>query len=555
MRKNRGITLIALVITIIILLILAGISISSLTNNGLLEKATQSKRLQIKAEMKEQLIIAIQELQVEKKGEVTLDDITEDWISEKLKDYEGELLNSNSENEKKIKMKKSGITGIFTISENLNIMEFEGLGLSYDILERNGNNIKISITIIDEENGINKIELPNKEPLIYNKEKEIKGIEYIVQLGEEYIVTITTGDGETKKEKILIDPEIQITEAYINTTQNATSSAPINSIEKETKLYISFTATLEGQNCTIDPPLTQEITKNGKYKYTITGTYKGRTITKTKEIIVNQYQITGDFVNYDAGEWTQEEIEHLEKFKLYDINSSHTSNEIFKLNSEEGLNLTFGGFTYKGNSNDNVEGVITSRNQSVAPQNGYGIPYDDGWQVLEVEEKEINGEKRMCITKLIHAGSPENFVFYYTTTYDAWRARYIFTGIEEVEGSCSSLSDGKSLEVRNWDMYKDKKQLELIDNVHLMTSQETWSQPGVGDFESTGIVRTNAAYWVMDPTAWHGGRYHMAVGSAGGTNWSDSNLCLGIRPVIELKEGVYIEEGDGTKLAPYVLRK
>ena len=57
-----------------------------------------------------------------------------------------------------------------------------------------------------------------------------------MQLGEEYIVTITTGDGETKKEKILIDPEIQITEAYINTTQNATSSAPINSIEKETKL-------------------------------------------------------------------------------------------------------------------------------------------------------------------------------------------------------------------------------------------------------------------------------------------------------------------------------
>ena len=166
MRKNRGITLIALVITIIILLILAGISISSLISNGLLEKATQSKRVQIKAEMKEQLIIAIEELQVEKKGEVTLDDITADWVSEKLKDYEGELLNSNSENEKKIKMKKSGITGIFTISENLNIMEFEGLGFSYDILERNGNNIKISITIIDEENGINKIELPNKEPLI-----------------------------------------------------------------------------------------------------------------------------------------------------------------------------------------------------------------------------------------------------------------------------------------------------------------------------------------------------------------------------------------------------
>ncbi len=38
-RKDTGITLVALVITIIILLILAGISISSLTGSGLFGKA------------------------------------------------------------------------------------------------------------------------------------------------------------------------------------------------------------------------------------------------------------------------------------------------------------------------------------------------------------------------------------------------------------------------------------------------------------------------------------------------------------------------------------
>lgn len=41
--QNRGITLIALVITIIILLILAGISIAQLTGNGLFEKAKLAK--------------------------------------------------------------------------------------------------------------------------------------------------------------------------------------------------------------------------------------------------------------------------------------------------------------------------------------------------------------------------------------------------------------------------------------------------------------------------------------------------------------------------------
>lgn len=43
-RKNLGITLIALVVTIVVLLILAGISISMLTGqNGILNRATESK--------------------------------------------------------------------------------------------------------------------------------------------------------------------------------------------------------------------------------------------------------------------------------------------------------------------------------------------------------------------------------------------------------------------------------------------------------------------------------------------------------------------------------
>ena len=44
MRKTKGITLIALVITIIILLILAGVTIASLSGeNGILKNATQAK--------------------------------------------------------------------------------------------------------------------------------------------------------------------------------------------------------------------------------------------------------------------------------------------------------------------------------------------------------------------------------------------------------------------------------------------------------------------------------------------------------------------------------
>ena len=50
--KNNGITLIALVVTIIVLLILAGVSISMLTgNNGIIAQAQKAKREFITDEM------------------------------------------------------------------------------------------------------------------------------------------------------------------------------------------------------------------------------------------------------------------------------------------------------------------------------------------------------------------------------------------------------------------------------------------------------------------------------------------------------------------------
>ncbi len=61
MRNQRGITLIALVITIIVLLILAGVSIAMLTgDNGILTQANNAKMSQIEGQVKEEINLAIQ---------------------------------------------------------------------------------------------------------------------------------------------------------------------------------------------------------------------------------------------------------------------------------------------------------------------------------------------------------------------------------------------------------------------------------------------------------------------------------------------------------------
>ena len=56
--KNKGITLVALVVTIIILLILAGISISALTQTGLFGKAKLAKEKYKNAQEKENVTLS-----------------------------------------------------------------------------------------------------------------------------------------------------------------------------------------------------------------------------------------------------------------------------------------------------------------------------------------------------------------------------------------------------------------------------------------------------------------------------------------------------------------
>ncbi len=63
MKKQNGITLIALVITIIVLLILAGVSIAMLTGeNGILTKANESKTASTEGEKLEAVKLALAEI-------------------------------------------------------------------------------------------------------------------------------------------------------------------------------------------------------------------------------------------------------------------------------------------------------------------------------------------------------------------------------------------------------------------------------------------------------------------------------------------------------------
>ncbi len=75
-RKSKGITLIALVITIIVLLILAGVTISMLTGeNGILKQATNAKDTTDKSEFEEQVKLAVMASKTNDTGNINTSDL------------------------------------------------------------------------------------------------------------------------------------------------------------------------------------------------------------------------------------------------------------------------------------------------------------------------------------------------------------------------------------------------------------------------------------------------------------------------------------------------
>ncbi len=300
---NKGITLIALIITIIVLLILAGVVLNlTIGERGIFNTAKESKTAHIIAEMREELELALNDLQLEKQGNATIDDVTQEWAdSNKLKEYETIIEDGVDANHKTATMTKDGVTVRFVIDEKLNIIEAEQVmeNEQYQAITMNlGEGISI-------DNEITKTAYDKPYSATVSGEGEYIVETLTVTMGGQP-VTVDVGTGKIDIEKVTGDIvitatskklELQITGPIVGTSASATESVADNSIVKGTPLYINLSATLEGENCTItykeDETKTTpyEITDDGTYTFIITGEYKGKTITKEVEVKTNKYKV------------------------------------------------------------------------------------------------------------------------------------------------------------------------------------------------------------------------------------------------------------------------
>ena len=77
-KSKNGITLIALIITIIVMIILIGVTVQQIISNGLLIKSEEARQTQLIEQIKEHINFVIYEAQTKHEGNASLKDIIDE---------------------------------------------------------------------------------------------------------------------------------------------------------------------------------------------------------------------------------------------------------------------------------------------------------------------------------------------------------------------------------------------------------------------------------------------------------------------------------------------
>ena len=207
LKINKGITLIALVITIIVLLILAGVTIATLTgDNGILTKAQNAKEKNAQKTVEEQINLAVQASRINE-GLV----IDKDILEQELTNNGIEITKSEND-ELPWTVKKDGY--VYTISKNGEVKEKEGIAITtgdIEILKGSTKGKKVSAQILSGETGTIKWESTGNITISATEGNEITvNVNSNANAGDTATITARI-DGKTYQDSINVKIVTQVT--------------------------------------------------------------------------------------------------------------------------------------------------------------------------------------------------------------------------------------------------------------------------------------------------------------------------------------------------------
>lgn len=248
----------------------------------------------------------------------------------------------------------------------------------------------------------------------------------------------------------------------------------------------------------------------------------------------------GDFISYDAGSWTEEEISSIKVGKKGSEVSANNSTQLPKTDFE------FGGF---------VAGQ--SRNESVSTNNGNYIKELDS----EGNKKVVSGWRVFDITDdgsiiLVSAGAVENFYHKYSFDKNAVETTYTLSGEIVGDGDATELESNYTK--RDWSAYVNNQQGAISANTLTLSNAEEWfgkyleledTQKGIAynrnlkkvyNTKYETLIDINAAYW-LPSTGW-GGSSMSRFSTTGKEVVGESDEASGIRILVTLANDVKVSE-------------
>ena len=197
LKNKKGITLIALVVTIVILLILAGVTIATLTgDNGLLQKSTNAKQANEESTICENIKLAYGEYQIAQ--HTGTDKTAEKIIEDNLKLTYGD-------NIQKVKVKNEKVTVNMTVSGELKTYIFKSTtGDAYEYVDPFNYGEKTKKTVVPGDDIILGTE---KFRVFYNQDGVIKAMPW-------YNLVTVTEDGTVKQGPAVAGKSTTITSAF-----------------------------------------------------------------------------------------------------------------------------------------------------------------------------------------------------------------------------------------------------------------------------------------------------------------------------------------------------
>ena len=420
-----------------------------------------------------------------------------------------------------------------------------------------------------------------------------------------YVFTVNKDSGEiTSVSKAGPRPQVSV----VKVTEDSAGKG--NNVEQGKiaadsgkKLYITFTSSIEGGTTTVSPAVPYEVSKNGSYKFTITGTVDGKAYSLEYTVTVNQYKVkipqVGDIVDYKpdtpstgydlsvakSGYYAQtiDGTYDPKTWKIMEVDENGNVTKLFGVQSRSQSTVYFEGSTGYNNGVYLLNDICKSR---------YGNA-SLGATARSLNIEDI--ESRMNATGIAARNAYKSGTVQYGTTrkytgsntkYPAIYAQEKYSGI-----NVSDVADGTQVITESADATAQAK----MNPSGKTQSEDVYTTPTADTSKtaSTTLTCTQTYYWMDSPSSyfddsnfynmifgtgtyfWLASRYvscssddsrasfglrRVGISSVSGydlfySNGNGNSLDNCLAPVVSLGSGVQIKSGEGTTEKPYVIGK